>query len=302
EIYAITRKHLNTCEMDDIGESFANLNVLQALLFLLRYEIMASQLTRAWMTLGRAIRLASVLNLQKLDSSVPAHENVPGLHVVLPLTADPVLLEERRRAFWCLFILETYVKTRSGMPCQLGQPSSQTEGFWDGYFSLTKLIEEHSRKMDPHLAHDAACRDPIALTTQLSLRAVEISFHAAAADKGKKQGFSLLMIAQNELSCKAAAESILETVKTVWASQKVERNLFTLQATFTAWPIAVAINTLVKSTMETQRHPTPQVIHDLRQLCTVLEHVEKDGNHWRVFTADAQAEVQKWALSLEGDM
>ncbi|KAJ3546442.1 hypothetical protein NM208_g1997 [Fusarium decemcellulare] len=361
EIYVITRKHLDTCEMDDIGESFANLNVFQALLFLLRYEIMASQLTRAWMTLGRAIRLASVLNLQKLDSSVPAHENVPGLHVVLPLTADPVLLEERRRAFWCLFILETYVKTRSGMPCQLGQPSSfevnlplpgplnsslkqfrmpflrdakrshslssyaacvlmvdiaikcfehvdprslqsQPEGFWDRYFSLTKLIEEYSRKMDPHLAYDAACRDPIALTTQLSLRAVEISFHAAAADKGRQQGFSLLMIAQNELSCQAAAESILETVKTVWASQQVERNLITLQATFMAWPIAVAINTLVKSTMETHGQPTPQVIHDLKQLCTVLEHVEKDGNYWRVFTGDARAEVRKWAISPEGDM
>lgn len=118
--YAMTRKLLEECEMIGDGVEFANLNIFQALLFLLRYEIMASQITRAWMTLGRAIRLASVLNLQKMDTRA-AGRIVPGLHVELPLTDDPVLLEERRRSFWCLFILETYVKTRSGMPCQLGR-------------------------------------------------------------------------------------------------------------------------------------------------------------------------------------
>ncbi|RSL91829.1 hypothetical protein CEP51_000089 [Fusarium floridanum] len=124
EYYALSRKLLEECEMEGDGAEFANLNIFQALLFLLRYEIMASQITRAWMTLGRAIRLASVLNLQKMDRKARVGGTVPGLHVELPLTEDPVLLEERRRSFWCLFILETYVKTRSGMPCQLGHAAS----------------------------------------------------------------------------------------------------------------------------------------------------------------------------------
>ncbi|RSL95404.1 hypothetical protein CEP52_012073 [Fusarium oligoseptatum] len=122
--YAMTRKLLEECEMEGDGEEFANINIFQALLFLLRYEIMASQITRAWMTLGRAIRLASVLNLQKMDTQDRTGGTVPGLHMELAPTEDAVLLEERRRSFWCLFILETYVKTRSGMPCQLGNAAS----------------------------------------------------------------------------------------------------------------------------------------------------------------------------------
>ncbi|KAL2672457.1 hypothetical protein Neosp_013168 [[Neocosmospora] mangrovei] len=122
--YALTRKLLEECEMEGDGAEFANLNIFQALLFLLRYDIMSSQITRAWMTLGRAIRLASVLNLQNMDTRDRVGGTVPGLHVELPPTEDLVLLEERRRSFWCLFILETYVKTRSGMPGQLGHAAS----------------------------------------------------------------------------------------------------------------------------------------------------------------------------------
>ena len=119
--YGESRKYLEMCEIDEDEAQFANLHVFQALLLLLRYEIMASKITRAWMTLGRAIRLSSVLNLHKLDDVMPVDGIVSGLHVKLPSTTDPVILEERRRSFWCLFILETYVKTRSGMSCQLGQ-------------------------------------------------------------------------------------------------------------------------------------------------------------------------------------
>ncbi|KAK7417641.1 hypothetical protein QQX98_004462 [Neonectria punicea] len=122
--YEESRKYLEVCEIDEDEAEFANLHTFQALLLLLRYGIMASKITRAWMTLGRAIRLASVLNLHKLDSMTPADEFVAGLHVKLPSTTDAVVLEERRRSFWYLFILETYIKTRSGMPCQLGQSYS----------------------------------------------------------------------------------------------------------------------------------------------------------------------------------
>ncbi|KAK7427342.1 hypothetical protein QQZ08_006111 [Neonectria magnoliae] len=122
--YKESRKYLEMCEIEEDEAEFANLHTFQALLLLLRYEIMASKITRAWMTLGRAIRLASVLNLHKMDSMMPVEEIVAGLHVNLPSTTDAVVLEERRRAFWCLFILETYVRTRSGMPCQLGQSYS----------------------------------------------------------------------------------------------------------------------------------------------------------------------------------
>ena len=123
ELYALVRRQIEDCEMDPDITSFSNLNIFQALLFLVRYELMSSNITRAWMTLGRATRLSSVLRLHRIDSSVGHGHGVPGLHVSLPPTNDQCLLEERRRSFWLLFVWETYIKTRSGMESQLGPVS-----------------------------------------------------------------------------------------------------------------------------------------------------------------------------------
>lgn len=120
EIYALVRRQIDDCEMDSDNTTFSNLNIFQALLFLVRYELMSSNITRAWMTLGRAIRLSSVLSLHLMDSSEGHDDAVPGLHISLPATDDQSLLEERRRSFWLLFVWETYIKTRSGMESQLG--------------------------------------------------------------------------------------------------------------------------------------------------------------------------------------
>ncbi|KAF4961863.1 hypothetical protein FSARC_10021 [Fusarium sarcochroum] len=123
ELYGLVRGHIEACEMNNDSSAFSNLETFQAVLFLLRYEIMSSHITKAWMTLGRAIRLASVMNMHKMDDVDEPTGIVPGLHVALPATTDQSLIEERRRSFWLLFVLETYVRTRSGMPSQLG-PSS----------------------------------------------------------------------------------------------------------------------------------------------------------------------------------
>lgn len=119
-LYTLVRRQIEDCEMDSDTTVFSNLNTFQAFLFLVRYEIMSSNITRAWMTLGRAIRLSNVLRLHKMDSLESLDDLVPGLHVSLPFTDDQCLLEERRRSFWLLFVWETYVKTRSGMESQLG--------------------------------------------------------------------------------------------------------------------------------------------------------------------------------------
>lgn len=116
--YRLTRKYLEISELDD--DTMGSLNVFQALLFVLRFEIMGNRVTKAWMTMGRAARLAHILDLRRLDTKDTASTAVQGLHMPLLTTSDPALLEERRRSFWALFILETYIATRTGMPYQLG--------------------------------------------------------------------------------------------------------------------------------------------------------------------------------------
>jgi hypothetical protein len=123
DLYNMVRRQIEDCEMDPDTTVFSSLNTFQALLFLVRYEIMSSHITRAWMTLGRAIRLSSVLRLHRMDGLQSVGDIVPGLHVSLPITDDQCLLEERRRSFWLLFVWETYIKTRSGMESHLGPVS-----------------------------------------------------------------------------------------------------------------------------------------------------------------------------------
>ena len=120
--YNLARDYAERCEREDC---MSDLNFLQALLLIGRYEAMSRKLEKSWLTLGRAAMLCRLLRLHRMDeaSQHPSAQNEEiqsGSMFSLPHTKDPVLLEERRRTFWGLYILESYVKTRSGLQCQLG--------------------------------------------------------------------------------------------------------------------------------------------------------------------------------------
>ena len=116
--YSTARKYVELCERDEDGTDLANLHTFQALLFIIRYELTSKRFTRAWMTLGRAIRLANMLNLHQMDKVGPSGVASSDLQIRLPLTQNPTSLEERRRSFWALYIFEGYAATRTRMPCQ----------------------------------------------------------------------------------------------------------------------------------------------------------------------------------------
>ncbi|KAF5706131.1 Zn2Cys6 DNA-binding transcription factor [Fusarium globosum] len=120
--YVLARNYAEKCERDD---QLNDLNLLQALLFIGRYEAMAGKLERTWMTLGRAVMLSRLLGLPYMDKrneedGFQDSQNHGGSGLSLPATTDQVLLEERRRTFWALYILLSYVKTRTGWQCMLG--------------------------------------------------------------------------------------------------------------------------------------------------------------------------------------
>ena len=120
--YDLARDHAERCEREDY---MSDLDFLQALLLIGRFEAWSRKLERSWLTLGRAAMLCRLLGLHRMDEvshdqSKESGESQNSSLFSLPHTADPVLLEERRRTFWGLYILESYVKTRSGLQCQLG--------------------------------------------------------------------------------------------------------------------------------------------------------------------------------------
>ncbi|USP74007.1 Depudecin biosynthesis cluster-specific transcription activator DEP6 [Curvularia clavata] len=119
--YKLARNYAERCEQEDC---LNDLNLLQALLLIGRFEAMSRKLERSWLTLGRAAMLCKLLKLNQMDADesdqgIHNDETQSGPHVALPHTEDPVLLEERRRTFWGLYILQSYVRTRTGWEYQL---------------------------------------------------------------------------------------------------------------------------------------------------------------------------------------
>ncbi|KAL4739543.1 hypothetical protein BDV11DRAFT_215168 [Aspergillus similis] len=122
--YSNARKYIELCERDNDETYFTSLNAFQALLFVLRYELTRKHFVRAWMTLGRAVTLAQILNLCHIDNSEAASQrtgpprDAPELRFVWNVR-DPASLEEIRRSFWSLYIFESYGCVRIGRPCTL---------------------------------------------------------------------------------------------------------------------------------------------------------------------------------------
>jgi hypothetical protein len=117
--YNLARNYAERCEREDC---LKDLNFLQALLFIGRFEAMSQKLERGWLTLGRAAMICRLLRLHLTDEAVHGQDvqsvETPSSSPLF--TADPVILEERRRTFWGLYILQSYLKTRTGWECQLG--------------------------------------------------------------------------------------------------------------------------------------------------------------------------------------
>ncbi|KAE8352203.1 hypothetical protein BDV28DRAFT_149238 [Aspergillus coremiiformis] len=123
--YSNARKYVELCERDDDETHLMSLNAFQALLFIVRYELTKKHFVRAWMTLGRVVTLAQILDLHHMDGSDLARQQRNGSRQDAAEIGfardirDPVSLEEIRRSFWSLYIFESYGSIRIGRPCTL---------------------------------------------------------------------------------------------------------------------------------------------------------------------------------------
>ncbi|KAH8175141.1 fungal specific transcription factor domain-containing protein [Sarocladium implicatum] len=109
--YSTAREHAERCERDG---QIDNINLLQALVLIGRFEAMEGRLENSWMTLGRAAMLSKLMQLPQMDQPDTDAEDARAEG-----TGD-VLLEERRRTFWALYILQCFLRTRTGWACTLG--------------------------------------------------------------------------------------------------------------------------------------------------------------------------------------
>lgn len=112
--YEHARLFLEEAERKAPGARFLTIHALQALLLITYHEFRRQDFARAWMSLGRALRLTKLMALHQLD---PEQGNTAAaaaaFYLPLPRARNLAESEERRRTFWVAFILDTYACVRT---------------------------------------------------------------------------------------------------------------------------------------------------------------------------------------------
>ena len=123
--YQNARSLLEHAEMSSEGASFLTIESLQTCLLIAVYEIKRKYFTRAYISLGRALRLAQLMKCHLLDSDqavrAAAIKGSVGewpLPQPIPLAAW-LEVEEKRRVFWVGFVLDRCMNSGQDWPMML---------------------------------------------------------------------------------------------------------------------------------------------------------------------------------------
>lgn len=108
--YHRARKYLQADEMKGHGEGIISVQHCQAWIIVTVYEFKNMYFPRAWQSTGRAVRMAQMLGLSRIDGF--------GLDVkqCLHPPKDWIEREERRRTFWMAFCEDRYASVGTGWP------------------------------------------------------------------------------------------------------------------------------------------------------------------------------------------
>jgi hypothetical protein len=108
--YQRARKYAELDEMKGFGESIVTLAHCQTWLLISTYEFKMMYFPRAWLSSGKATRLALMMGLNRLDGLGPEVKQS------LPPPRDWTEKEERRRTFWMAFCIDRYASAGTGWP------------------------------------------------------------------------------------------------------------------------------------------------------------------------------------------
>ncbi|KAJ9653433.1 hypothetical protein H2198_007381 [Neophaeococcomyces mojaviensis] len=142
QFYQKSRKYLDQDEMKGHGESFISIQHAQAWTLVATYEFKTMYFPRAWMSCGRATRMAQLMGLHRQDRV--------GLDVkqTMPPPKDWIEREERRRTFWMAFCQDRYASIGTGWPMAIDErdiltnlPASD-EAFLTGHAEPTPALPD----------------------------------------------------------------------------------------------------------------------------------------------------------------
>ncbi|EAW10646.1 putative C6 transcription factor Prf [Aspergillus clavatus NRRL 1] len=125
--YQRARKYTELDEMKGLGESIVSLAHCQTWILISAYEFKMMYFPRAWLSSGKATRLALMMGLNRLDGLGPEVKQS------LPPARDWTEKEERRRTFWMAFCVDRYASAGTGWPVVIDErdiltnlPASET--------------------------------------------------------------------------------------------------------------------------------------------------------------------------------
>ncbi|KAB8221130.1 fungal-specific transcription factor domain-containing protein [Aspergillus novoparasiticus] len=118
--YERARKYAEADEMKGYGGGILSLAHAQTWLLITAYEYKMMFFPRAWLSCGKACRLAIMLGLHQLDSPSPQVKQCfrPSI--------DWVEKEERRRVFWTTFCIDKFATIGTGWPVGINETEAMT--------------------------------------------------------------------------------------------------------------------------------------------------------------------------------
>ena len=142
QFYQKARKYIEQDEMKGHGESFISVPHAQTWVLIGTYEFKTMYFPRAWMSTGRATRIAQLMGLHRQDRI--------GLDVKQTMAPpkDWIEREERRRTFWMAYCQDRYASIGTGWPMTIDErdiltnlPASE-EAFLTGKAETTPSLAD----------------------------------------------------------------------------------------------------------------------------------------------------------------
>ncbi|KAL2168814.1 hypothetical protein VTG60DRAFT_6784 [Thermothelomyces hinnuleus] len=113
-LYRRARQYLEADELKGQGEHFITIGHAQAWAIIASDEARSLLFTRACMSSGKAVRLAGMMGLHRLDS--PHTQDELPMSPMIPPPRSWAELEERRRLFWGTYCMDCYGSISAGWP------------------------------------------------------------------------------------------------------------------------------------------------------------------------------------------
>ncbi|KAH1490925.1 hypothetical protein KXV92_001300 [Aspergillus fumigatus] len=251
--YQRARKYAELDEMKGFGESIVTLAHCQTWLLISTYEFKMMYFPRAWLSSGKATRLALMMGLNRLDGLGPEVKQS------LPPPRDWTEKEERRRTFWMAFCIDRYASAGTGWPVIIDErdimtnlPASETSFVkskpertlrlssvmrGEGIATLSSLASvvllssmfgrnlAHLHRPDPqdndhdlngdHLRLPAGIADPNVVFCNMAIQTSTICLHQAAIFKAEKNKMPDQIITESKRRCIVAADQISSIMKMI---------------------------------------------------------------------------------------